>query len=138
MFRSLYFEDKEIAYGDPVDYGIPDVYSDRYYWLTWSDNDCADDVLKRHGINSFPHRYSWFKVWSKDSDEDGDSSIEVSIFEMRCCKTNDLYFLIVLNNLYDGESLYNSCSVGYNEFNLYKFYRDYLLPFSEKTFNNGC
>lgn len=130
MFRTININENLV--------GIPCHGSDDYRWLIWNEDECVDDVLTRHSRNK-SHYSCWtsFHVWPEGKNSGEYSDTEIRVYEMECCKTGILYFLLVYPTLVEFDSLYHSVAIPFNALNLLDFFKTYLIPLAGKPYING-
>lgn len=113
------------------DIGIPILGSNDYCWLKWHDEENITDFLINNTCNHYDYIDSSMHVYRKN-DEEENGFINVTVYEVFCKKTKVRYFLIIEGRFYDPDCIFGSVCLPHNKLNLIIFFRDYLLPFSEK------
>jgi|GEM_PF-2577962 len=130
MFREVVCKEDNLI-------GIPCYGSDKYRWLTWGEEETYEDVLIRHSQDNDINIYSRFKVWPVGDDSGDYSETEINIYEMTCCKSNIVYFLVVYGCLNEFDDILHSVALPYNKLNLISFFNKYMINLAGKPYVNG-
>jgi hypothetical protein len=110
---------------------IPIFGSPNFCYLRWEKEDKIGDFLKKNSISGYDHLYvKLHSYFSYDGDED---SINTTVYEVKCDKSQESYFLIVVGELWESECIFHSICLPHNYWNVLYFFRDFILPFSGKN-----
>jgi hypothetical protein len=131
MFKPIKIEEEGI--------GIPCYGSDKYYWLTWNEEEVWDTVMERHSKDKDPNKYTGFHVWPDPKDQNSGvySDTEISVYEMICHKTQDEYLLLCYPDIHDWYNIKDCVAFPNNYLNLIYFFNKYLLPLAGKPYIFG-
>lgn len=109
--------------------GIPILDSEEFCWIIWKDGETFEEMYAQNNEKEYSGPYQNFLVFAQNDEE-----IKFSVYEIKCQKTGNLFYLICDGDLSEFEYLNHWVCVYNNYFNLLKFYSEYLLPFSDKNF----
>jgi hypothetical protein len=131
IFRTIKLEDGGFV-------GIPCYESNDYRWLIWKEDEYGEQVLKRHSvIQNENEKYTNMSVWPEGEKAGEYSETEISVYKMRCCRTHEIYFLLVISGLHDFECVYHSVAIPYNQFCLLEFFNKYMIRLAGKPYIFG-
>lgn len=128
---------REVIFKEDGSIGIPCYESDEYRWLTWLEQENMEEVFKRHSKDSRCEPWTSFKIWPEGEGSGDYSDTEVTVYEMVCSQTQQLYYLLVSPEMCEFDSIFHSVALPYNGLNLILFFNKYLMPLAGKPYING-
>lgn len=134
FYRAEVNEDENDIFLIPIE-GVQNIC-----FISWKENESWGDCLIRMGLVDIID--CTFHVWSKldgsdpDSDEE-DGTFFCNVYEVKCCKSNKLYYLVSYREINTFEDIRDCVCLVHNRWNIVKFFRENLLPFVGKNFFFG-
>jgi len=112
---------------------IPIYGSDEYCTVRWAEEESVEDLFIRHikGGEHYPHCvYQRIFIYGNQGNDFASEYVELTIYEITCCKTTAPYFWCVLGEFSDPSDIYGSICVPYNTWNIKLLVKEFLAPFS--------
>lgn len=132
MIPSVIFDDNDVI-------RIPIFQSEEFCCFKWEEDVDVETFLKSITCSKSGVGWNSIHVWTKisDADDKPEGEFYLYIYDVKCFQSEREFHLISYGEIEDFDDIKNCVCLPFNRLNLLKFYKEYLIPFSDTNFFSG-